>query len=67
MTELKKFQAIAEENFADIVSETKIIDAKLRVFLIDASYIDFWWSGEIKERFAHHWERSHIDGTIYLS
>ncbi|MBU1752564.1 hypothetical protein KKG56_01700 [bacterium] len=65
MIELRKLQAIAEENFADIVSETKIVDGKIRIFLIDTSYIDFWWSAEIEGRFAHHYERGHIDGTIY--
>ena len=33
--------------------------------LIDGSYIDFWWSEAISGRFAYHWERTLIDGTIY--
>jgi hypothetical protein len=33
--------------------------------LIDGSFIDFWWSTQIPGRYAHHWERRHVDGTIY--
>ena len=35
------------------------------MLLTDGSYLDFWWSLEIPGRFAHHWERSHVDGTIH--
>jgi hypothetical protein len=38
---------------------------KLRVVLMDSSYIDFWWSTQIAGRYAHHWERRHVDGTMY--
>ena len=35
------------------------------MLLIDGSYIDFWWL-EIQEgRFAHHWNRHHVNGTIH--
>ncbi len=65
MASLPALQRIAETDFADIVMGTRIIDAKLRVLIADGSYLDFWWSLEIPDRFAHHWERSHVDGTIY--
>lgn len=65
MPDLEKLKRIAEEEFADIVTRAWIIDAKLRVLLVDESFIDFWWSLEIPGRFAHHWERRHIDGTIH--
>jgi hypothetical protein len=65
MADLPTLQRIAESDFADIVVGTRIIDAKLRVLFADGSYLDFWWSLEIPGRFAHHWERSHVDGTIY--
>lgn len=58
-------QRIVEVDFADIVLGMRLVDAKLRVLIIDGSYLDFWWSLEIPGRFAHHWERSHVDGTIY--
>jgi len=65
MADLAALQEIAEADFADIVIGTRIVDAKLRVLFTDGSYLDFWWSLEISGRFAHHWGRSHVDGTIY--
>ena len=65
MADLAVLRWIVETDFADIVMGTRIVDAKLRVLITDGSYLDFWWSLEIPGRFAHHWERSHVDGTIY--
>ena len=65
MTDLSALQKIAETDFADIVVGTRIMDARLRLLINDGSYVDFWWSLEIPGRFAHHWERSHVDGSTY--
>ena len=65
MANLSRLARIAAREFTDIVVATIIIRDKLRVLLRDGSYIDFWWSGKIPGRFAHHWERTHIDGTIH--
>jgi hypothetical protein len=65
MADLRALQRIAETDFADIVVGARIVDAKLRVLINDGSYLDFWWSLEIPDRFAHHWERGHVDGTLY--
>lgn len=65
MVDLRLLRRIAEQEFPDIVESTVIIRDKLRVLLQDSSYLDFWWSVKIEGRFAHHWERTHIDGTIY--
>lgn len=65
MVNLNLLRTIAEVEFSDIVTSTSIIDDKLRVMIIDNSFIDFWWSHKFPERFAYHWERRHIDGTIY--
>jgi hypothetical protein len=65
MVNLHQLGLITESEFADVVQTTEIIRDKLRVLLNDGSYIDFWWSSQIPGRFAHHWERTHIDGTIY--
>ena len=64
MADLAVLRWIVETDFADIVMGTRIVDAKLRVLITDGSYLDFWWSLEIPGRFAHHWERSHVDGTF---
>jgi len=65
MVDLSYLSRIAIREFADIVVATTVIRNKLRVLLRDESYIDFWWSSQIPGRFAHHWERTHVDGTIY--
>jgi hypothetical protein len=38
---------------------------KLRLHLSDGSYIDVWFSRSIPGRYAYHWERRHVDGSIY--
>ncbi|HHT9125094.1 MAG TPA: toxin-antitoxin system TumE family protein [Candidatus Brocadiia bacterium] len=56
---------IALSEFVDIVEDTRIIEGKLRVFLKDESFIDIWLSIKKKGVYAYHWERRHVDGTIY--
>ena len=65
MANLEGLSAIAEQEFSDIVDSTDIIRDKLRMVLVDGSFIDFWWSTEIAGRFACHWERTHLDGKIF--
>ena len=31
----------------------------------DGSFIDVWFSIKVAGRFSYHWERRHIDGTMY--
>lgn len=63
--DLDALRKIAETEFSDIVRATTIVNAKLRVLLIDESYVDFWWSRKFPGAFACHWERRHIDGKIF--
>ena len=65
MPDLESLGRLAEAEFFEIVQSSAIIENKLRVALVDGSYIDFWWSEEITGRFAYHWERIRIDGTVY--
>ncbi len=65
MPDLERFRRIAETEFLTLVRSTTLFRDKLRVVLVDGSYIDFWWSRQIPGRYAFHWERRHIDGTIY--
>ena len=65
MPDLEQLRRLAETEFVTLVQATAIGRDKLRVVLVDGSYIDFWWSRQIPGRFAFHWERGHIDGTIY--
>ena len=65
MIDFKSLQRIAEDEFADVVQSTVAMRSKLRVLIRDGSYADFWWSLTMAGRFAYHWERTHVDGTIF--
>lgn len=54
---LRSLATIAQTEFADIIYAAVVIDAKLRLVLVDTSFIDLWWSKSLPERFAYHWER----------
>lgn len=66
MEKFAKFARIAEIEFSDIVLSTHLLDLKLRVYFKDKSYLDFFFTTRLKEqRFSIHWERNHVDKTIY--
>lgn len=56
---------IADEEFFDVILHSQIIAGKLRLHIVDGSYLDIWFSRKIKGRFAYHWERRMIDGSVY--
>ena len=57
---------IAEVEFSDIVIDVLISEInELRVFLVDGSFIDVWYSLKLEDRYSYHWERRALDGTIY--
>jgi len=62
---IQVLRRIAEIEFSHIVVQTDLIGAKLRVFLVDSSYVDVWASQKLSGRFGFHWERRHINGCIY--
>ena len=51
MPDLERLGRLAETEFLEIVLSTTITEEKLRVVLVDGSYIDFWWSGQIQGRY----------------
>ncbi len=61
----KVVRQIAIEEFSDIVIFTERVYGKLRIHLIDGSFLDVWFSRKIPGRYAYHWERRAIDGSIY--
>jgi len=61
----QKLSYIAEVEFSNIVETVEESEDKLRIYLIDGSFIDVWFSIKISGRYAYHWERTHIDGKIY--
>ena len=56
---------IAEIEFSDIVEDVIVDLNELRIMLVDASFIDVWFSLKLKGRYSYHWERRFIDGSIY--
>jgi hypothetical protein len=65
MSSFNTLRRIAEVEFAAIVLQTDLLGAKLRILLADTSYVDVWLSRKLSGRFGFHWERRHLDGTIY--
>jgi len=63
---LKDLKYLVEDYFLDIVVEILQPSLeKLRLILKDRSFIDIRASQRFKNRFDFHWERRHIDNTIY--
>lgn len=65
MSSLDLLRRLVEIEYSDIVVQTDLLGAKLRVLLVDGSYVDVWCSRKLEVRFGFHWERRHLDGSIY--
>ncbi len=61
----EELSKIAETEFPDIVIGSRAERGKLRIFIIDGSFIDVWFSRRLEGRFAYHWERREMDGEVY--
>ena len=65
-TNLEIIEEIVQNNFLDIVTDIlKPSEEKLRIILKDESFIDARISQTVCNRFDFHWERRHIDKTIF--
>ncbi len=62
---LTKLADIAEIEFADVVIRCDLTEGKLRLYIVDESFLDVWFSRQLEGRYAYHWERRHVDDTIY--
>ena len=66
MEKFTRFARIAETEFSDVVISTHDLGHKLRIYLKDKSFVDFFFTTKLKKlRFAIHLERGHLDKTIY--
>jgi len=65
MIALPDIRRIAEIEFGKFVVDSQPLGEKLRLFIHDGSYIDVWLSRKLSNRFGFHWERRHLDGTLY--
>jgi len=57
---------IVDNEFAKYVNDVQepFIN-ELRIKLNDDSFVDVWYSINLENRYSFHWERKHIDGSIY--
>ena len=62
---LVKLADIAETEFADVTTCYEIKEGKLRLYIVDGTFLDIWFSRQLKGRYAYHWERRYLDNTIY--
>lgn len=62
---LERLQKIVEAEYHEVVAFTEIIQNKLRIHLSDYSFADVAFSLKVPGRYSYHWERRHIDGTVY--
>jgi len=66
LVDILKLKEIAEIEFSDIVEDVIITDInEIRIFLIDGSFVDVWYSLKLEGRYSYHWERRHINKSIY--
>ena len=65
----KRLKSIADNEFSDIVLNSEIIFSfsgrarKLRLLLLDATFIDIWYS--LEGEYSYHWEQREFRDTIY--
>lgn len=65
----KKISDLSLNEYPDIVEDAQThhtssgAPAKLRIYIVDGSYLDVWLSGSGK--YSYHWERRHITGQIH--
>jgi len=64
--DVRRLKEIGEIEFGDIVEDVVVTDInELRIILIDGSFVDIWHSLKLQGRYSYHWERRHLDGSIY--
>lgn len=63
---MKDLTDIATLEFSDIAVSVEARDeGKLRIHLIDGSFVELWFSLRRSGIYAYHWERRHVDGTVH--
>jgi hypothetical protein len=65
LVDVERLAQIAGVEFSDIVEDTVSGLNRLRIILKEGSFIDIWYSVTNSGRYAYHWERRVIDGTVY--
>jgi hypothetical protein len=65
MPSLDDIKRIAKVEFADIVKDIFYVDYKLRIVLINDSFLDVYLSQKLPDRFGFHWECKDEAGSFY--
>jgi len=65
MSSIENIKRIAEIEFSDIVKNAFQVDYKLRISLINDSFVDVNLSLRLPDKFGFHWECKDKKGTIY--
>lgn len=65
MPNIEDIKRIAEIEFADIVKDIHQIEYKLRIVLINSSFVDVYLSQKLSDRFGFHWECMDEKAAIY--
>ena len=67
MINLIEIKRIIDIEYHDILADagTDIFRNKIRAYISDGSVVDIWFSKKIPGRFSYHWERRHIDDTLF--
>lgn len=65
MTTILELKKIADLEYHTIVKATYVINYKLRIVLIDDSYIDVNVSAKVADKFGFHWETRNAKDEIY--
>ena len=65
MQSLKEIERTIVVELRNIIISSKITRNKLRITFMDQSFVEIFKSNNILDRWAFHWERKHVDGTIY--
>lgn len=65
MPTIDDLKRIADVEFGDIVNSTHQISYKLRIILINTSFVDVHLSQRLPDKFGFHWECMDAKGTIY--
>ena len=60
-----KLAHIAELEYPDIVVSAELKADRLRIHFLDGSFLDVWFSQTIPGKYAFHWERRHVNGSVY--
>ena len=65
ITDLSQLEYIVQVEFGDLVVSSAIDLDKLRINLVDESFVEVFNSYPLPDRWAFQWERRHVDGSMY--